>query len=91
MDFKDTPEEAAFRAEARTWLEKNAEKYSAGETAPGTGAGDVANWQHFHVKVFALPEMPLERERRADLGAVNLPPDPQRARLVTPKTAQARR
>ncbi len=24
MDFNDTPEEAAFRAEARTWLEKNA-------------------------------------------------------------------
>jgi alkylation response protein AidB-like acyl-CoA dehydrogenase len=25
MDFNDTPEEAAFRAEARAWLEKNAE------------------------------------------------------------------
>jgi acyl-CoA dehydrogenase len=25
MDFNDTPEEAAFRAEARTWLEQNAE------------------------------------------------------------------
>ncbi len=25
MDFKDTPEEAAFRAEARAWLEANAE------------------------------------------------------------------
>ena len=23
MDFDDTPEEAAFRAEARTWLEEN--------------------------------------------------------------------
>ncbi len=26
MDFNDTPEEAAFRAEARAWLEKNAKK-----------------------------------------------------------------
>ncbi|MEE8580143.1 MAG: acyl-CoA dehydrogenase family protein [Myxococcota bacterium] len=26
MDFNDTPEEASFRAEARAWLEKNAER-----------------------------------------------------------------
>ena len=26
MDFNDTPEEAAFRAEARAWLEANAER-----------------------------------------------------------------
>ena len=26
MDFDDTPEEAAFRAEARTWLEAHAER-----------------------------------------------------------------
>ena len=25
MDFNDTPEEAAFRSEARTWLQANAE------------------------------------------------------------------
>ena len=25
MDFNDTPEEAAFRAEARAWLQANAE------------------------------------------------------------------
>ncbi|MCH7959118.1 MAG: acyl-CoA dehydrogenase family protein [Candidatus Hydrogenedentes bacterium] len=30
MDFKDTPEEAEFRAEARTWLEKNAPKFDTG-------------------------------------------------------------
>ena len=35
MDFNDTPEEAAFRAEARAWLEKNAERLKAGETPPG--------------------------------------------------------
>jgi len=30
MDFNDTPEEAAFRAEAKTWLEHNAKPYDAG-------------------------------------------------------------
>ncbi len=34
MDFNDTPEEAAFRAEARQWLEANAAP--RGETAPPT-------------------------------------------------------
>jgi len=31
MDFEDTPAEAAFRAEARAWLEKNAEALADGE------------------------------------------------------------
>jgi acyl-CoA dehydrogenase len=31
MDFNDTPEEAAFRAECRTWLEANAEPLGAAE------------------------------------------------------------
>jgi len=31
MDFNDTPEEAAFRAEARSWLEANAEPLAPGE------------------------------------------------------------
>jgi alkylation response protein AidB-like acyl-CoA dehydrogenase len=31
MDFNDTPEEAAFRAEARAWLEANAERKSPDE------------------------------------------------------------
>jgi alkylation response protein AidB-like acyl-CoA dehydrogenase len=31
MDFNDTPEEAAFRVEARTWLEANAELLDPGE------------------------------------------------------------
>jgi alkylation response protein AidB-like acyl-CoA dehydrogenase len=30
MDFNDTPEEAAYRAEARSWLEKNAPKSGGG-------------------------------------------------------------
>lgn len=31
MDFEDTPEEAEFRAEARDWLSKNAEKRNPGD------------------------------------------------------------
>ena len=31
MDFNDTPEEAAFRAEAVAWLEANAERLAPGE------------------------------------------------------------
>ncbi len=37
MDFNDTPEEAAFRAEARTWLEANAELRSPDDEGPGMG------------------------------------------------------
>ena len=36
MDFDDTPEEAEFRAEVRSWLEANAPAY-----APPPGAGDA--------------------------------------------------
>ncbi len=34
MDFNDTPEEAAFRAEARTWLETHAELKGPDDKAP---------------------------------------------------------
>jgi len=34
MDFNDTPEEAAFRARARAWLEKNAEPLDPSKVAP---------------------------------------------------------
>ena len=33
MDFNDTPEEAAFRAEARSWLDANAELKRSGDAA----------------------------------------------------------
>jgi alkylation response protein AidB-like acyl-CoA dehydrogenase len=43
MDFNDTPEEAGFRAEARAWLETNAERLKPGERAPGLeGRADPA-------------------------------------------------
>jgi alkylation response protein AidB-like acyl-CoA dehydrogenase len=38
MDFDDTPEEAAFRREARTWLDANAERLAPGESPPGLEA-----------------------------------------------------
>src|SRR4051794_33845750 len=41
MDFNDSPEEAAYRAEARRWLDANA---PAGGVAPGDLAGAKA-WQ----------------------------------------------
>jgi len=42
MDFRDTPEEAAFRAEVREFIEKEAPKPKAGESAADALA---ANWQ----------------------------------------------
>lgn len=36
MDFRDTPEEAAFRAEARAWLEKNARALRPGARRAAT-------------------------------------------------------
>ncbi|MDG2334877.1 MAG: acyl-CoA dehydrogenase family protein [Myxococcota bacterium] len=35
MDFNDTPEEAAFRAKARTWLDANAEVMKPGDFSAG--------------------------------------------------------
>lgn len=40
MDFKDTPEEAAFREEARTWLSQNAEPLGAEEGNAGLAETD---------------------------------------------------
>jgi acyl-CoA dehydrogenase len=42
MDFNDTPEEAAFRAEARAWLEANAELRGP-DDAPADVLGERAN------------------------------------------------
>jgi alkylation response protein AidB-like acyl-CoA dehydrogenase len=43
MDFNDTPEEAAFRAEARAWLEANAERLAPGERSAGVEGRADAN------------------------------------------------
>ncbi|HQZ04063.1 MAG TPA: acyl-CoA dehydrogenase family protein, partial [Thauera sp.] len=42
MDFRDTPEEAAFRAEVRTWLEANGKKRSRPDEVFGEGLDDAA-------------------------------------------------
>ena len=42
MDFDDTPEEAAFRAEARAWLEENLTAWHADHGGPGAiASGDT--------------------------------------------------
>ena len=35
MDFRDTPEEAAYRAQVRTWLEANAPRRAVGGDVEG--------------------------------------------------------
>jgi alkylation response protein AidB-like acyl-CoA dehydrogenase len=40
MDFNDTPQEAAFRAEARGWLEKNAERLKPGQRRESPMGGE---------------------------------------------------
>jgi alkylation response protein AidB-like acyl-CoA dehydrogenase len=40
VDFDDTPEEAAFRAEARAWLEAHAPAHVAPRTARASGGED---------------------------------------------------
>lgn len=54
MDFDDTPEEAAFRREARAWLDANAERLGPGESQPGietrSRAGMVQRAQEWQAK-----------------------------------------
>ncbi|RAK58753.1 acyl-CoA dehydrogenase [Phenylobacterium hankyongense] len=47
MDFNDTPEEAAYRAQVRTWLEANAPKRATGDDLEGGGDSMAASkaWQ----------------------------------------------
>ena len=42
MDFRDTPEEAAFRAEVRAWLEANGQKRTRPDEVFGEGLDDAA-------------------------------------------------
>jgi len=45
MDFNDTPEEAAFRAEARAWLEKNAPREGgSGDEEDGGNLAAAKAW-----------------------------------------------
>ena len=40
MDFNDTPEEAEFRAEARSWLEANAKPLALGQRRASPMGGE---------------------------------------------------
>jgi alkylation response protein AidB-like acyl-CoA dehydrogenase len=54
MDFNDTPEEAAFRAQVRAWLDANAERLKPGERNPGlegrTEPGAIKRAQEWQAK-----------------------------------------
>ena len=43
MDFEDTPEEAAFRGEARDWLDANAQQLAPGEAAESAAAPNTGD------------------------------------------------
>ena len=58
MDFNDTPEEAAFRKEARAWLEKNAQRRAAGEKPNRSRAKDAG----------AIAEAKAWQAKKADAG-----------------------
>jgi acyl-CoA dehydrogenase len=60
MDFNDTPEEAAFRAEARAWLEANAERRTSDDVA-GTDLGE-------RVDDATLREAQKWQKKKADAG-----------------------
>jgi alkylation response protein AidB-like acyl-CoA dehydrogenase len=51
MDFRDTPEEAAFRAELRTWLEENIPQ-GWKEAGPGRGRSDEAVSREWSKKLY---------------------------------------
>jgi acyl-CoA dehydrogenase len=60
MDFNDTPEEAAFRAEAHAWLEANTELLEPGEIAAG-GVGERTSSE-------AVRTAQLWQKKKADAG-----------------------
>jgi alkylation response protein AidB-like acyl-CoA dehydrogenase len=45
MDFNDTPEEAAYRAEVRAWLQANAPEGGARDDEDAAGLKDAKAWQ----------------------------------------------
>jgi alkylation response protein AidB-like acyl-CoA dehydrogenase len=45
MDFKDTPQEADFRAEARSWLEHHAPRYAGAPRSESEGLARAKAWQ----------------------------------------------
>jgi alkylation response protein AidB-like acyl-CoA dehydrogenase len=62
VDFSDTPTEAAFRTEARTWLEKNAD--------PKRGAFET--WQTRYAEAEGLARAKDFQRRKADAGLAGI-------------------
>ena len=91
MDFNDTPEEAAFRAEARAWLEANAERLAPGESKPLPEARDTAAvrsaqaWQARKADAgWACITWPVEYGGRAASPIQNVIWNQEEARYRTP-------
>jgi alkylation response protein AidB-like acyl-CoA dehydrogenase len=62
MDFSDTPEEAAFRAEARAWLEANAEPKR----------GTFETWQTRYAEAEGLARARDFQRRKAEAGLAGI-------------------
>ena len=79
MDFNDTPEEAAFRAEARAWLEANAEPIDPVRFIGNRSSGKMG---------MAVAQAALDRGARVTLvkGTTSVAP-PEDARVVAAETA----
>ncbi len=45
MDFTDSPQEAAYRAKAKAWLETNAPKYARGADSVGEESDGGVDWE----------------------------------------------
>jgi acyl-CoA dehydrogenase len=92
MDFKDTPEEAAFRAEARAWLEANAERrLRPGESKPPPDArrkeaiAAAKAWQaHKADAGWACITWPVEYGGRGASSVQNMIWNQEEAKVLTP-------
>ena len=78
MDFNDTPEEAAFRAEAKAWLEANAELRRTSDDVAGTDVLGERVDDRDHIKREAQELAEEEGGRR--LGLHHLAQGVRRAR-----------
>ena len=95
MDFNDTPEEAAFRAEARGWLEANAERpLRPGESKPlpeprNPAAVQAAQvWQAHKAEAgWACITWPEEYGGRGAGAIENVVWNQEEARFLTPPNA----
>ncbi len=71
MDFRDTPEEAAFRAELREWLAANLPEGWA-ERTPSAGLEDLDFWRDWTAKLAAAGYAGITWPK--EYGGLGLPP-----------------